>query len=215
MKKYAPLVLVALLALVAAQAGASNLLLNGSFQTGDFTGWSLNTTGNGTFGSGYPVVTGWPLGGLNAAKMEVGEVSFDSTFQGGILSQIFTTSGGSATLSFDWLATGDGIHQNADGGLFQLVLDGTVLASIDVGTIGPNDSFNGVLSKTLNISAGQHTFEIDVLRPYTSLPGNTPYQYVTAASVDAAGGVPEPGTLVMLGSGVIGVAGMLRRKLNF
>jgi hypothetical protein len=29
------------------------------------------------------------------------------------------------------------------------------------------------------------------------------------------GGVPEPGTLVMMGSGVLGLAGVLRRKLNF
>jgi hypothetical protein len=33
-------------------------------------------------------------------------------------------------------------------------------------------------------------------------------------TINGGGGVPEPGTLVMLGSGVVGVAGLLRRKLS-
>src|SRR6202040_646102 len=63
--------------LFGAQAGATNLIQNGSFQTNDFTDWTIGTTPNGTWGSGYPVVTGWPLGGMNAAQGEVGEVTFD------------------------------------------------------------------------------------------------------------------------------------------
>jgi hypothetical protein len=210
-----PLVLVAVFALVAGQASATNLLTNGSFQSGDFSGWTLGTTSNGTFGSGYPIVTGWPLGGLNAAKMEVGEVNFTGVYEGGYLQQNFTTTGGSATLSFDWAAQG-GTSQNASGGLFELILDGSVLATYNVGTINTTDLFSGTISQTLNLSAGQHTFEIDVLRPYRYAAG-TPYQYITSADVEAAGGggVPEPGTLMMLGSGVIGLAGTLRRKLNF
>ena len=103
---------------------------------------------------------------------------------------------------------------NADGGLFELVLDGTLLAQHDVGTIGPNDLFNGTLTANANLSAGSHTFEIEVLRPYTSLPANTPYQFVTAADVEGQG-VPEPGSFVLLISGVLGVAGVVSRKLGF
>lgn len=212
MKRYLPLVLVALLAVFAVQASADNLLVNGSFQSGDFTGWTIGSTSNGTWGQGYPVVTGWPLGGMNAAQGEVGEVNFDGTFQGGTLSQTFTSGAGAATLSFDWAAMGDGTHQNADGGDFRLLLDGTILADHDVGTIGPNDLLNGTLTANMNLSAGSHTFEIDVLRPYVSLPGNTPYQYVTNADVE--GSVPEPGALVLMGSGVLGLAGVLRRRLG-
>lgn len=32
--------------------------------------------------------------------------------------------------------------------------------------------------------------------------------------VNSGGGVPEPGTLVMLGSGILGAAGMIRRRLS-
>lgn len=206
------LLLVAIL-LFAAQAGATNLIQNGSFQTNDFTDWTIGTTSNGTWGSGYPVVTGWPLGGMNAAQGEVGEVNFDGTFQGGTLSQTFTSGAGAATLSFDWAAMGDGTHTNADGGDFRLLLDGTILADHDVGSIGPNDIFNGTLTANATLSAGTHTFEMEILRPFVALTGNTPYQYVTNADVE--GTVPEPSSILLLGIGALGLAGVLRRKLGF
>lgn len=208
-----PLVLVALLAVFAAQAGASNLLVNGSFQDGTFNGWTISQTSNGTWGQGYPVVTGWPVGGGNAAEGEVGDVNFTGQYEGGILSQSFNSAAGAATLSFDWAAAGDGTHNNADGGLFELILDGTVLAQYDVGAINANDLLNGTLTANANLSAGSHTFQIDVLRPYTSSFQNTPYQYVTNADVE--GTVPEPGSLILMGSGVLGLAGVLRRKIGF
>lgn len=214
MKRYLLFVLVASLAVFAAQAGATNLLVNGSFQDGTFNGWTVGQTSNGTWGQGYPIVTGWPLGGgLNAAKGEVGEVNFDGTYQGGTLMQTFTSGAGAATLSFDWAAMGDGVNQNADGGLFELILDGTILNQHDVGTINPNDLLNGTLSANVNLTAGSHTFEIDILRPYISSFQNTPYQYVTNADVE--GTVPEPGSLILMGSGVLGLAGILRRKIGF
>jgi hypothetical protein len=204
--------LVAVL-LFAAQAGATNLIQNGSFQTNDFTDWTIGTTSNGAWGQGYPVVTGWPFGGMNAAKGEVGEINLDGTFQGGTLSQSFISGAGAATLSFNWAAMGDGIHTNADGGDFVLILDGIMLANFDVGTIGPNDLFNGTVSANTTLTAGTHTLQIDVLRPFISLAGNTPYQFVTG--VDVEGTVPEPSSILLIGTGAIGLAGVLRRKLRF
>jgi PEP-CTERM motif len=207
------LLLLGAILLFVAQAGATNLIQNGSFQDNNFTDWTIGTTSNGIWGSGFPVVTGWPLGGMNAAKGEVGEVNFDGTFQGGALSQTFTSGAGAATLSFDWAATGDGTHTNGDGGDFRLLLDGIILADHDVGSIGPNDLFNGTLTANANLSAGTHTFEIDILRPFIANAGNTPYQYVTNADVE--GTVPEPSSILLLGIGALGLAGVLRRKLGF
>jgi hypothetical protein len=209
-----PFVLIAVLAILVAQAGATNLLVNGSFETGDFTGWTLGTTSNGTAGEGFPIVAQWPLNGqVNAWKGEVGQVNFNQgVFEGATLSQTFNSARGATTLSFDYAAMG-GNSGNVEGGVFQLVVDGAALAAFDVTDIDAGQVINGTLSTTANLSAGQHTFEIDVLRSFITVPGETPYQYVTNADVE--GTVPEPGSLILMGSGVLGLAGILRRKIGF
>ncbi len=205
-------VLVASLAIFAAQAGATNLLVNGSFQSGDFTGWTLGTTSNGTAGAGFPIIATWPVNNTgNAWEGEVGEVNFTNAPEGATLSQTFNSGAGAATVSIDWAALG-GCCQNADGGQFYLLIDNAEVASYQVGTINPSQLLDGTLSANVNLSAGSHTFEVEVLRSYLSAAG-TPFQYVTHADVE--GTVPEPGSLILMGSGVLGLAGILRRRIGF
>jgi len=204
-----PLVLLALFALVAAQAGAINLIQNGSFESNNFDNWTIGTTGNGTWGSGFPIVTGWPLGGLNAAEGQVGEVNFTGLQEGGTLTQSFMSAGGAATETLLWAAMGSG---NADGGEFTMILNGVQIAQFDTGSI--NGLLNGTLSASVPLAAGMNTLEIDVTRRYVSNDG-TPYQWVTGVDVEGPSSVPEPGSLILMGSGVLGLAGVLRRKLGF
>jgi len=207
-----PLVLLALFALVAAQAGATNLITNGDFSSG-FSNWTIGTTSNGSWGSGYPITTGWPLGGTQSAQGEVGEVNFDGTQQGGTLTQTFNSAGGAATVSLDWAVMGPG--GNADGGEFTILINGTQVAQFDSGSINGNQLYNGVLSGNIaNLNAGANTIEIDVTRRYITVPNGTPFQWVTGVDVEG-NGVPEPGSLVLMGSGVLGLAGVLRRKIGF
>ena len=51
---------------------------------------------------------------------------------------------------------------------------------------------------------------------YRSIDGgnNGPYVQLSITPFDPAAATPEPGTLAMVGSGFVGVAGMLRRKLG-
>ena len=212
MKRYMPVVLLALFAFVVAQAGATNLIQNGSFQSGTFADWTIGTTSNGTWGAGFPVVTGWPLGGMNSAEGQVGEANFDGTQQGGTLTQSFVSSGGAATVSLDWLASAP-FAGNADGGEFTILLNGTQIAQIDSGSINQGQMINGVLMANANLKAGANTLEIDVTRRFISVANLTPLQYVTG--VDVEGSVPEPGSIILMGSGVLGLAGVLRRKIGF
>src|SRR4029077_12509076 len=169
------LLLVAIL-LFAAQAGA-NLIQNGSFQTNDFTDWTIGTTSNGSWGSGYPVVAAWPLGGMNSAQGEVGEVNFDQTQQGGTLTQTFVSGGGVATESLLWAAT-DPFGGNLDGGEFTMLLNGVQIAQFDSGTINQGQTLHGTLSANVPLLPGTNTLEIVVSRRFITVQNSTPFQFV-------------------------------------
>ncbi len=209
-KRYMSLVLVALLAIVAAQAGATNLIQNGSFQTGDFTGWTIGTTSNGTWGSGLPVITtDYPFPDTNAAEGRVGEVSSTGLEEGGTLTQAFQSSGGAAVISMDWAAQGKG-NYDLEGGEFTTILNGVQIAQHDVGFIGNGEVVYGSFTEGATLLNGSNMLEIEITRRFVP-NASTPLQFVTG--VDVEGNVPEPGSLVLMGSGVLGLAGVLRRNL--
>jgi hypothetical protein len=203
------LVLMIALLLFAAPAHATNLIQNGSFQTNDFTDWTIGTTSNGTWGAGFPVVTGWPLGGMNAAQGEVGDVTFDGTQQGGTLTQTFVSAGGAGTESLLWAAT-DPFGNNADGGEFTMILNGVQIAQFDTGTINQGQTLNGTLSASVPLLVGTNTLEIVISRRFITIPNSTPLDYVTG--VDVEGAVPEPSTLALIAMTGIGAGAMAYRR---
>lgn len=193
------------------------IVTNGNFATGDFTGWSLFTTPNGSLGPApLPAVTSFNVtgaGAQNAANVQVGENSFDGTEQGGGLRQTVTLPGGSISFSANVAALGDTTidSTNEDGGVFQVLIDGITEDTLSIGAIDANAVIRGTLAFTAAESAGPHTLEILITRAFANGPlGNTPQQFVTNIAIAAA--IPEPASLALLAAGLLGLAAVRRRR---
>jgi len=199
---------------------ASSLLVNGDFQTGTLTGWTAFTTSNGTNGVGLPNIATFNTNGMSAsdaAHFNVGEVTFDRTQQGGGLSQsVVVTAAGLYTFSADIASQDDaGGSINAAAGFFSILIDGVAVTSVDLGPFSfpsPLQILRGELSGSTTLSAGSHTFGIEITRPFLSNSSNTPDQYVDNLTLNTAA-VPEPATWLLLGTGLVGVGLAKRRHL--
>ncbi len=127
MKRCIPVVLLSLLVVFAAQAGATNLIQNGDFTSG-FDHWTLGTTSNGTAGQGFPAVTGCMFHiGYLCWTGQVGQVNSSDQFEGATLSQTFLSAAGSATISM-WYSLQRFPRTRNRGRLVPDVLDGSLVA---------------------------------------------------------------------------------------
>ena len=189
------LVVVAMAVLVCAPtAFAQNLLTNGGFETGDFTGWT--TGGNFEF---TQVVSG-PFGSYSGAQEGNFYATLGPVGSDGTLSQSFaTTAGASYTFSFWIAAVGD------DPSDFSAFWDGTqVYSATDPNTGGVYQQFSFTETGTGNDTI---TFSFRDDPAYIALDN-------VSVSQTGTGSVPEPSSFLLLGSGVLGLAGVIRRKLR-
>jgi hypothetical protein len=192
-------VLLASLALMGAQAVQANVLVNGDFETGNLTGWTASGDVNSTslmpyFGAGVLADNGLHMVAFNAG---------DST-PNGVLSQTFATMAGTAyTLSFDFGVTTNG----AQGLLVDVLGSGGSLVQSQAFV-----SYTGLalshfsLAFTADGSTATLRFSDQINNPTISQDA-----MLDNVSVEAAN-VPEPGSLALLGLGLLGVVAARRKK---
>ena len=173
----------------------NNLVTNGSFETGDFTGWTLSgdTTFTGvcnasTCPGGFP-----PEDGTYAAYF--GPVGDTAT----ISQMIATTPGDQYSLSF-YLANPVGGTPN----YFDVTFGNSSFSFTNFGTAFTWQQFTLTTVATTDQTQLSFTFRND-----------PSYWFLDNVTVQQSGGtVPEPGTLALFGSGVLGIAGIARRKFR-
>lgn len=206
--KYSCLKLMLVLGAACAFAGAQAQFVNGDFETGDLTGWTVTPTANGQTLVQDVQMFDTGLGPSKAAHFSVGQVNFMSGEEDGVyITQNFNLVAGTTyTFGCTWGAADTGTANNADGGTFDLVVGATSIANHAVSSLNAGTSVNGSLSGTFNpTTSGSYAVGAYVHRHYLAI-GNM-NQYVDNFTMSP---VPEPASMAALGLGALAV--IRRRK---
>lgn len=173
---------------------AQNLVNNGSFETGDFTGWT--TGGNFEF---TQVVSG-PFSAYSGAEDGNFYVTMGPVGADGTLSQTLTTvAGAQYTLSFWFGSVGDNPSD------FSVSWDGTNLLSLTNPNTGAN--WTNFTFQVTGTGSDTLTFAFRDDPAYLALDN-------ISVTENSGQSVPEPSSFLLLGTGVLALGGIARRKLG-
>jgi hypothetical protein len=186
---YSILAVVSLLGLGITQSARANLITNGGFETGDFSGWTV-------FGTDNAVVGAVPFTSPHSGNFQALFASGDNS----ISQNVTTTPGNSYVITF-WLAAD--VRQGGS-------------PSVSVNWGGSSIFSQSLTSPS---SYTEYTFDVNSLNPLTQLQfqfssifGNV--FYLDDISVTPPAGVPDrDSTVSLLGLALLGLA-VLRRKLR-
>jgi len=163
-----------------------------NFNGGTLSGFSSFADTNGTVGTGFPNVVSFDTTGTGASPavhMQVGSTGAPAGQAGGGIFKNFTTQLGTMTVTADvaaFSAAGD-----AEAGLFQLLVDGVVVNSTDLGPIAANATDRGTLAITMAVTPGPHEIRFRVTRSLASVAGTSPEQYIDNVRVSVTTSASE------------------------
>jgi PEP-CTERM motif len=201
MKRIVVMALLALALPIAAAANSVDFTNTGGSLTGSSAGLSLS-------GSTVALVNGFNGGGLITGS-DLGSVAFStgSLTSGSLQMGGVFAGGGSFTI------TGNGMDGLPNGVIFTGSFNGPVTWTM----LGPNPdgTHNYMLSGTISGTWYNGTTVGGAVVQLTVPTGKGFYNGLAISSGDISiSTVPEPGTLGLLGTGLVGIAGVVRRKLK-
>ena len=194
-------------------------ITNGGFETGDFTGWSLDTDGFPGSANDFQVV-GSP--GNYRARIEADFPSNDVFFANTLFQELDTSAdpGDRLMLSFDWVFGGED-GDPIDGESFLVALgDGTGSLFDATGSLGsllgPTASYgSGSYSTSLDFSTFANTAGWTVefqLMPGFGFNGLGSFLEIENVELEAVPAqVSQPGVLALLSFGLVGLMSFRRR----
>jgi hypothetical protein len=179
---------------IATSAGAQTFQ-NGNFETGMLDPWVVANTANGVGAPGSVTTIDidgpGPAAPSLAATFMVGQATFTSGVQEGIemIQGVTLTAGTPYMIEFDWSAQRLSTTNNAEGGVFSLIVDGTVIAMEAAGTTSAaNPRYGHVTAPFTPPVTRDYRIGVRITRPYL-IPGDLS-QYVDNLRI--GGGGPAP-----------------------
>ena len=200
------------------QPANSTTILNGDFANG-LSDWTISNPDG--LPAGIIGVDNDGSGPLNASNAFFAQTGGGYKSSGvSILQSIGITDNGEYTLSANIAASyfpNDSRYiNNLSGGVITAAWNGTIIDLFDFGEIAANSWEYATLNASF-LASSSGILDITFFRPFAS-DINSPINYVSNVSLAFDKGVvapvPEPATALLIGAGIVGIAGFGRKRLT-